>query len=96
MQHTNAIQLNLKKIVKPDVQERNHFQQHCDAGDFFWKSFSGYCGDDHVLSALLSCHLLFIVVGFCVVLFSSRSFHLLLLFTLLLTFMCHFLKRLAV
>lgn len=35
MQHTNAIQLNPKKIVKLDMEEKNHFQQHCNADDCF-------------------------------------------------------------
>lgn len=51
IQHTTATELNLRKIVESDIQEKNHFQQHCNADD----SYSGNRSAEAVVVIIVCC-----------------------------------------
>lgn len=61
VQHTNAMELNLSKIVESDIREKYNFQQHCNADD----SFSGNMSAETVVVIItIQSQLVFIVVVF--------------------------------
>lgn len=63
IQHTNATELNLSKIVESDILREKIFSrsQQCRWQFLLKQKYRGCHGDNCVLSTLLSSHLLFIV-----------------------------------